>query len=238
MLFDLSTMISYPVDQKIENTNLTKFTIPSNNYLNVATTAYYRYDYTGYNTPNNPQFILDLKNTFDKNDNQTLTKLNIAAKKVEEIIFKDITDLIKLNNLTDVSCVCVPRAKRFDFYSKNQLLLQTSISSAISKLSNITNATYAITRHTNTKTTHIKKDVTMYGKNNEPNHNDGENPYPGITKETCNLNHDLIRNKNVILIDDIYTTSANIDEDCIQFLLNNGAKSVILYTIAKTKRSD
>jgi len=45
-----------------------------------------------------------------------------------------------------------------------------------------------------------------------------------------------IKNKDIILVDDIYTISANVDEDCIQFLLDNGARTVIFYAIAYTDR--
>lgn len=41
--------------------------------------------------------------------------------------------------------------------------------------------------------------------------------------------------KNIILIDDIYTECKGIDEDCIQFLLDYGARNVILYTLGMTK---
>ena len=66
--------------------------------------------------------------------------------------------------------------------------------------------------------------------------NDGERPYPGITKETCRINADMIRDQNVILIDDIYTSGVNIDEDCIQVLFESGAKGVMFYAVAYTRR--
>ena len=39
-----------------------------------------------------------------------------------------------------------------------------------------------------------------------------------------------------ILIDDLYTASVNIDEDAIQALFDNGARSVIFYSLGKTIR--
>jgi hypothetical protein len=41
---------------------------------------------------------------------------------------------------------------------------------------------------------------------------------------------------DVILIDDIYTSGCNIDEDCIQALYDNGANRVVFYAIAYTRR--
>jgi predicted amidophosphoribosyltransferase len=40
--------------------------------------------------------------------------------------------------------------------------------------------------------------------------------------------------KDILLIDDVYTCSINIDEDAIQALYDNGANSVIFYAIGKT----
>ena len=37
---------------------------------------------------------------------------------------------------------------------------------------------------------------------------------------------------DIILIDDIYTSGCNIDEDCIQALYDNGANRVVFYAIA------
>jgi hypothetical protein len=43
-------------------------------------------------------------------------------------------------------------------------------------------------------------------------------PYIGITNATCNISDDVI-GKDILLIDDIYTKTVNIDEDAIQSLL-------------------
>lgn len=44
-----------------------------------------------------------------------------------------------------------------------------------------------------------------------------------------------VNGRNVILVDDIYTEGVYVAEDCIQTLLNLGAKSVTLYVLAKTR---
>lgn len=63
-------------------------------------------------------------------------------------------------------------------------------------------------------------------------------PYPGITKATCTISEE-VRGKDILLIDDLYTEGVNIDEDAIQALLDNGAVSVIFYSLGKTlKRSN
>ena len=63
--------------------------------------------------------------------------------------------------------------------------------------------------------------------------NDGDLPYVGITNATCNIS-DSVNGKDILLIDDIYTKTVNIDEDAIQALLNKGAKSVAFYAIGNT----
>ena len=60
-------------------------------------------------------------------------------------------------------------------------------------------------------------------------------PHRGITKESCKIDSALFRNKDVILVDDIYTEGVYVAEDCMQTLLGFGAKRVILYVIAKTR---
>lgn len=93
-----------------------------------------------------------------------------------------------------------------------------------------------ITRILPTRTTHF------------PTSDGGDNPYPGITKDTCAIFEKGIRGQNVLLIDDIYTHHhrnpqtgkkeiVGVDEDCLQVLLDYGAKKVAFYALAKTMQS-
>jgi phosphoribosylpyrophosphate synthetase len=65
----------------------------------------------------------------------------------------------------------------------------------------------------------------------------GDLPYPGITKNTCTISEN-VRGKNILLIDDLYTKTVNIDEDAIQALLDKGARSVVFYAVGKTMSRD
>ena len=103
-------------------------------------------------------------------------------------------------------------------------MFKKTVSSAVNKLG-LNNATEAIKRVKNTKTTH-----TWKLKNNK-----GNLSYVGITKDTCSVDANSIKGKNIILVDDIYAEGINVAEDCIKFLFNSDAKNVILYTIAKTR---
>ena len=67
----------------------------------------------------------------------------------------------------------------------------------------------------------------------EEHSNNGSEPYRVIILATCRFSEN-IRGKNILLIDDIYTKTVNIDEDMIQALLDCGANKVYFYAVAKT----
>ncbi len=202
-----------------------KFIIEKNEFLKYGNIkGYYHQYYTGFKKEGNPDFVNVLKNTFNS---ESFKKLNDAKEKVIDILKLDIPNIIKENGLSNCMCICVPRAKALNTYSSNQLLFKDAIRIASYSLVNVTDGTSCIIRTKNTKTTHLKN-VTF--------ENDGDMPYVGITKNTCHIDTNTIRDKNIILIDDIYTKSVNVDEDCIQALFDNGAKNVIFYSIGYTRR--
>lgn len=45
--------------------------------------------------------------------------------------------------------------------------------------------------------------------------NTGYLPYPGIAKDTCEIDGSYFHGKDVIWVDDIYTKNTNVAEDCI-----------------------
>ncbi|PKQ60165.1 hypothetical protein BZG02_20515 [Labilibaculum filiforme] len=197
-----------------------KFIITQNGFLNKNTQAYYRYDYTTYGTEGNPDFINHLKNQFGDTSVSTLQN---AVNELTKVLQEDLPKIKKLHNTNLTVCV-IPRAKAESYYSDNQKLLKRVISSVVDKLSGFANGISYIIRHTDTRTTHMNR--SGYGGN-------GDMPYVGITKATCNISRD-VRGKDILLIDDIYTKDVNIDEDAIQALFENGARNVIFYSIAKT----
>lgn len=200
--------------------SMNSFTIQTNEYLNINIQAYYRHDYTTYGTEGNPDFINHLKNQFGDTSVSTLQN---AVNELIEVIKEDLPKIKSLHNTNLTVCV-IPRAKAESHYSDNQKLFKRVIASVVEKLSGFTNGTSYVIRNINTKTTHMNR--SGYG-------GDGDMPYVGITKATCKISSD-VRGKDILLIDDIYTKGVNIDEDAIQALLDNGAKSVIFYAVAKT----
>ena len=194
-----------------------EFVIYRNEYLKKNVKGYYNTDYVGYENPGNPDYINDLKNTFD---NFSQIKLKNASDKLYSVLKND------LSNFDRSLTICVvPRSKAENSYSANQLFFKRTIQRIIQDLGFEDGSNYII-RHTDTKTTHLSH--TEYAGS-------GSMPYPGITKDTCFIS-DEVREKNILLIDDIYTSGVNIDEDTIQSLFDNGVNEIFFYAVAKTKK--
>ncbi|OOR89771.1 hypothetical protein B0181_06065 [Moraxella caviae] len=210
---------------------LNRFIITQNEYLKSYTVAYHRCDYTSYNQPNNPDYINHLKNTFRTAD---LACLQNACKQLKYNLDNELIYILnQIRTRSPIAVCCVPRSKALSYYHSSQLLFSQCIRDTIANLQShgyqILDGCNYIVRHTNTKTTHLSK--SRYFESNHQN--DGDMPYIGITKNTCHFSSD-IRHKHILLIDDIYTKSVNVDEDCIQALLDMGATGVTFFAIGKT----
>ena len=180
--------------------------------------------YRGYGKQNNPDYINTLKNQFGDTSNDEL----VAAKhQLEDVLKKDIPKIIKKVEADDIVVCVVPRAKAEDEYESDQKLFREAISEVVQELSLIDGSKY-IVRVISTYTTHMSK-VTSYI-------NEGEKPRRGLLKDTSDINEAGIRGRNVLLIDDVYTRGAGIDEDAALALLEKGAKSVTFYAIGFTSR--
>lgn len=188
-------------------------------------TAFYHSSYQGGGNWRLPDTIENLICTF-KNDVTPYSEqtLNKATNKLAQILNLDLPEILRLSGKQNLRVCVIPRAKRECFYRSNQLYLRETIQSIIQQLDGFTDGTHDIIRHTDTATTHLAR---------SGNGGKGELPYVGITKDTCHISDDII-GQDILLIDDLYTKTVSIDEDCIQALLDKGAKSVIFYSIGKT----
>lgn len=219
------------VDINIFN-GLLHFNIGNNSFLNINIDAYSHGLYIPYKSryaTDLTYLILDLKGTTD-------CDINLSRLKAAQIIQNDLDIIIRSfekYNKSRLIVLAMARAKPNNFYDERMLQFRTSISMAVQNSSIKSNnnevwpidGVYYINRVIETKTTHLAKSSIE--------NNNGSLPYPGITKETCILNGD-INNKCIILVDDIYTHNVGVDEDCIQYLYDNGARDVILYTLGLT----
>ncbi len=193
-------------------------------FLKINTPAFYHSDY-------NSGGAWELQGTIEnmiwtlKNDVDPFPdRLKDAVIQLVGILEKDLHQIIEKLEKNNLTICVVPRAKADSFYLPDQLFFREAISYFANKFPNIENGTKFILRHTNTRTTHLNR-------NGEGG--DGDLPYPWITKDTCTISNQ-VKGKNILLIDDLYTKSVNIDEDAIQALIDNGANSVTFYSIGKT----
>jgi hypothetical protein len=204
---------------------MNEFQIAANRFLSRQTTAFYHVPYIGMRSPGNPDYLNDLKNTFNT---FSPNRLQSASYELQAVLKEDLPKILcQLSYNVIVVCV-VPRAKADNAYHRNQKLFNSTVQAVVQQLPGYVDGTMCLRRHTNTKTTHLRNPVPNYV-------NDGATPYPGITRATCDISGDVI-GKDILLIDDIYTPGVNIDEDAIDALLNVGASTVTFYAVGKVMR--
>lgn len=199
-----------------------QFQILANKYLSRNTNAFCHVPYMRMGSPGNPDYLNALKNTFN---NFTEHKLQSAEQELRSVLQEDLPNICQSLGFDAVTVCVVPRAKAENTYHANQQLFRTTVQAAVGLVNGFVDGTSYIRRHTNTKTTHLRNPVRSFI-------NDGRPPYPGITEETCEISPN-VRGKNILLVDDIYTPSVNIDEDAINALLNAGARTVTFYAVGK-----
>ena len=205
-----------------------KFTIEKNDFLKQDIQGYFHTIYHSmYYNNTDTLHINKLKND---TLSFSIEELRDAGAKLLQNLNDDIPIILNEHNQNVTICI-IPRAKMESIYQKTQLLFKEVINTFVrnfnqsQKIFSLENGTNYIIRIKNTKTTHLRNIIGSY-------ENTGDKPYVGISKDTCSFSP-FIKGKNILLIDDLYTKSINIDEDMIQALLDNGAKSVIFYSIGK-----
>ena len=154
----------------------------------------------------------------------TESKLQIACSRLACILRAELPEVLRLTGRPTLRVCVIPRAKREEFYRANQLYLRATIQSVVQSLVGFEDGSHDIIRITDTKTTHRAK----WGHGGE-----GRMPYAGITNDTCTLSDNIV-GKDILLIDDLYTKTVNIDEDCLQALIEKGANNVYFYSIGRT----
>lgn len=162
-------------------------------------------------------FILTLKND---NGWEELKQLELVKNEVIKIFKEDLSQILADFHDQKFTVCLVPRAK--SAYPPEKLMLRTALKEALQTIESLEDGVDYIVRVKDTKTTHIHNQD-----------DDAPEPYKGITKDTCHISS-AIKDKNIILVDDVYTRNKHIDEDAIQALRDLGAKTVVLYVLGKT----
>lgn len=188
--------------------------------------AFYHEDYMGGAGRHRVQgtvenLICTLKNDITPYSQTTLKN---ATDRLAQILNVDLPEILRISGKANLRVCVIPRAKRENSYRPNQLYLRATIQYVVQRLNGFVDGTLDIIRHTDTATTHLARNG---------NGGAGELPYVGITNDTCTIS-DAVIGQDILLIDDLYTKTVNIDEDCIQALLDKGARSVTFYSIGKT----
>lgn len=201
------------------------FKIQPNGYLNQEIQGFYHEDYEGGGKWREAGTIENIICTL-KNDitPYPTTVLQNAMNQLANILLEDLPKILKSTNFSNLTICVIPRAKAESTYSENQKLFRRTIKLVVEKLNSFIDGTNYVIRHTDTQTTHRAK--WGHGGSGNP-------PYPNITKDTCSISED-VRGKDILLIDDLYTKTINIDEDAIQALLDKGAHSVVFYAVGRT----
>lgn len=198
------------------------FLIQPNFHLKTLVRGFYHDGYTSHRDNENftttESVILRLKNDRVR---IPLQYLNQAKSDFVKILTNDLPQLVAVLNKPQLTVVCVPRAQRESTYHENQKLFKATLQEVLKlpemqRLGLIDGTDY-ILRVTDTPTTHLTRTKVE----------------PGITRRTCQLSRE-IADKDILLIDDLYTRTVNIDEDALQALLDAGANSVTFYALGYT----
>ncbi len=205
---------------------MNKFLMEANQYLGRDVVGYFHADFHGPSHPENPDFLYKFKN--DPHHHWTQQHLRYAINDLTRVLCIDLPEILRQVKLVPLTVCVVPRAKSEDSYRPDQLLFRATVGEYARSTYGFQDGSKLIIRHTNTRTTHLRRPVDGF-------ENDGRMPYPGIAKNTCTF-APQIRGRNILLVDDIYTRTVNIDEDMAQALFENGAASVVFYAIGNTPK--
>lgn len=203
-----------------------RFIIESNAYLGHDVMGFFHSEFYGSSHPNNPNYLYKFKN--DPHHNWDAHDLRRAIDDLNLALRADFPQILRQVRPSLLTVCVVPRAKADCTYRRDQLLFKSTVRENALSIPGYQNGVDYIVRHTNTRTTHLKKPVQGFI-------NDGHIPYPGIAIDTCHFAQQ-IRGRDILLVDDIYTKTMNIDEDMAQALFVNGARSVVFYAVGNTVR--
>lgn len=206
---------------------MNQFTMEENQFLGRNVPGYFHVNFYGAGQPGNPDFLYKLKN--DSHHNWSQQQIKFAISNLNRVIDVDFPEILKQTKASTLTVCVVPRAKAETSYRPDQLLFKATVGTYARSAHGFADGSNFIIRHTNTRTTHLRRPVEGF-------ENDGRMPYPGISLDTCNFSTQ-IKGRDILLVDDIYTKTVNIDEDMAQALFDSGARSVVFYAIGNTARN-
>lgn len=203
-----------------------RFRMESNTYLDREIMGFFHSEFYGCTHPDNPNYLYKIKN--DPHHNWKPSQLQHAMNDLGQALRLDFPEIIRQVKLSLLTVCVVSRAKADNTYQPDQLLFKSIVGGCARALPGYQDGVSYIVRHTNTRTTHLRKPIQDFV-------NDGCMPYPGIAIDTCYFS-EQIKGRDILLVDDIYTKTVNIDEDMVQALFVNGARSVVFYAVGNTAK--
>lgn len=205
---------------------MNRFIMKANHFLGREVAGYFHTEFYGASHPGNPDFLYRFKN--DPHHKWNQQQLQHAVNDLNRVLRVDFPEIMRLVKLDPFTVCVVPRAKADNTYRPDQLLFRATVGEYARSTQGFLDGSNFIIRHTNTRTTHLRQPVDGF-------ENDGLMPYPGIARDTCHFSSQ-ISGCDILLVDDIYTRTVNIDEDMVQALFDNEARSVVFYAIGNTPR--
>ncbi|RAJ93959.1 amidophosphoribosyltransferase [Aliidiomarina maris] len=205
---------------------MNKFLMEANQFLSRNVPGYFHTDFPGAGQPGNPDFLYKIKN--DPHHKWSQQHIRNALNGLNAVLSTDFPEILRQVEASVLTVCVVPRAKAESSYRLDQLLFKKTVGEYAHSTSGFIDGSNFIIRHTNTRTTHLRNPVEGF-------ENDGRMPYRGIASDTCNFS-EHIRGRDILLVDDIYTKTVNIDEDMVQALFDNRARSVVFYAIGNTPK--
>ncbi len=231
----------------MSNVKINTEVINPNHYLRRETILVHNREYIGMYSrdPEHPMFINHIKNDELTFDDQLRAKAEVELECHLRATFEAMEKGLLSSIFTDPQALCekkplvcmIPRAKKLEYYYPEQLGFAKILKKVLEAIPFFESGIDMIERIANTKTSHARKFSPTFTKpftDDDPCVSVGSTR-PGFTKQSCRISP-KVRGRAIILVDDIYTPTVNIDEDAIQALYDQGASAVLLYTVAKTVR--
>ena len=105
-----------------------QFQIPTNAFLTTTTNAFCHVPYTGMGSAENPNYLNDLKNTYNSFSQH---KLQSAVNELLNVLNEDLPQIYQLLGFDILTICVVPRAKAENAYKPNQQLFRKTVQKSI-----------------------------------------------------------------------------------------------------------
>lgn len=208
-------------------------TIPSNTFLERDISGYFHDKYvpTREGGSSFSSKILKIKSDADESIMDHMA--NIIANDLDTLV-----GICQEHSNERPLVLTVPRSKPDDYWQEKERKFRPTVSRALERSKReVGGAPEKWMQDGVNYIIRVKPTQTTHRAHLGEEENTGPAPYVGITGDTCRLDGD-VEGRFVILVDDIYTESKGIVEDCAQFLFDNGATDVVIYTLGMTLHNE